>query len=98
MRISAICNHFGWFSSGFRMVSQGLLLVFACFFSCFFYWCSIKTLRITSLELPLGLRRGFLVAVVCFDVLGIRSTALPRLLDHPEVSEFTPRGPERHTK
>eukprot|EP00913_Durusdinium_trenchii_P019359 g18199.t1 len=47
--------------------------------------------RLTSAESPLPLRRGFLVAVPCFDVLGVRClpTALPSLLDNPEVSELT---------
>eukprot|EP00435_Cladocopium_sp_Y103_P026279 s2163_g6.t1 len=47
--------------------------------------------RLTSAESRLPLRRGFLVAVFCFDVLGVRCrpTALPALLDDSEVSELT---------
>ena len=47
--------------------------------------------RLSSAESPLPLRRGFLVAVFCFDILGVRCrpTALPALLDDAEVSELT---------
>ena len=45
--------------------------------------------RLASAESPLPQRRGFLVAITCFDVLGVRDQpeALPALLD--EVSELT---------
>lgn len=47
--------------------------------------------RLASAESPLGRRRGVLVSVVCFDVLGVRSRpeALPALLSDPAVAELT---------
>ncbi|CAJ1439330.1 unnamed protein product [Effrenium voratum] len=43
--------------------------------------------RLTSAETQLAERRGFLVAIPCFDVLGVAGAAdaLPRLLEGPEV-------------
>merc|ERR1712176_116989 len=47
--------------------------------------------RLASAESPVGRRRGFLVSVACFDVLGVRShpDVLPRLLADPELGELT---------
>mmetsp|Transcript_85867 Transcript_85867/g.277262 ORF Transcript_85867/g.277262 Transcript_85867/m.277262 type:complete len:682 (+) Transcript_85867:52-2097(+) len=47
--------------------------------------------RLASAEAPLAQRRGFLVAVACFDVLGVRARpgALPELLADPSLAELT---------
>lgn len=47
--------------------------------------------RLASAEAPLSHRRGFLVAVACFDVLGVRARpqTLPQLLSDPSLAELT---------
>jgi len=47
--------------------------------------------RLASAEAPVARRRGVLVAVACFDVLGVHSHpgALPALLSDPNVAELT---------
>lgn len=47
--------------------------------------------RLVAAESPFGRRRGVLVSVVCFDILGVHShpSALPTLLADPAVAELT---------
>eukprot|EP00929_Paragymnodinium_shiwhaense_P040939 TRINITY_DN2129_c0_g1_i1.p1 TRINITY_DN2129_c0_g1~~TRINITY_DN2129_c0_g1_i1.p1 ORF type:complete len:681 (-),score=137.15 TRINITY_DN2129_c0_g1_i1:144-2186(-) len=47
--------------------------------------------RLASAEEPLAQRRGFLVAIACFDGLALRSSpeTLPALLSDPSVNELT---------
>eukprot|EP00930_Biecheleria_cincta_P072832 TRINITY_DN60176_c0_g1_i1.p1 TRINITY_DN60176_c0_g1~~TRINITY_DN60176_c0_g1_i1.p1 ORF type:complete len:658 (+),score=147.18 TRINITY_DN60176_c0_g1_i1:126-2099(+) len=46
--------------------------------------------RIASAESPVAERRGFLVSVACFDVLGVRSRpdVLPQLMSDPGLAEL----------